>query len=232
MKSNIEKFIQINNLNFNNIELLRQAFTHRSYINEHRSLGLEHNERLEFLGDAVLEMVITDFLFRHYPDKTEGDLTAFRAAAVNATTLSEAATNLGMNDYLLLSKGEAKDIGRARQVILANTFESVIGAIYLDQGYQVVATFIGQALFKKVEDIVDNDLWRDAKSLVQEKIQEIQGVTPAYEVIKEIGPDHKKRFTVGLYADGQKLSEGSGRSKQEAEQQAAASFLTKIDSSQ
>jgi ribonuclease III len=232
MKSSIEKFIQTNNLNFNDIKLLKQAFTHRSYINEHRSLGLEHNERLEFLGDAVLEMVITDFLFRHYPDKTEGDLTAFRAAAVNTTTLSEAATDLGMNDYLLLSKGEAKDVGRARQVILANTFESVIGAIYLDQGYQAATSFIGQALFDKVGNIIDNNLWRDAKSIVQEKIQETQGVTPAYEVIKEVGPDHKKRFTVGLYANDQKLAEGSGHSKQGAEQQAAASFLDQIDSSQ
>jgi len=232
MKSDIEKFIKTNNLSFNDLELLKRAFTHRSYINEHRSLGLEHNERLEFLGDAVLELVITDFLFRHYPDKTEGDLTAFRAAAVNTTTISEAATDLGMNDYLLLSKGEAKDVGRARQVILANTFESVIGAIYIDQGYQVASQFIGQALFDKVITIIDNNLWRDAKSLAQEKIQEVQGVTPAYEVIKEIGPDHKKRFTVGLYADGKKLAEGNGHSKQEAEQQAAASFLAKIDSSQ
>lgn len=220
------KFENIIGITFNDKNLLKQAFLHRSYLNEHRDIKMDHNERLEFLGDAVLELVVTDFLFKKFPEKPEGDLTAYRAALVNANTMSEVATKLGMNDYLLLSKGEAKDTGRARQVILANTIEAVIGAIYLDQGYEVTDKFIADNLFEKTDEIINKNLWQDAKSLFQEKAQEAEGITPSYKVITETGPDHDKRFTVGLYLKEQLVSQGEGHSKQEAEQDAAQNGLT------
>jgi ribonuclease-3 len=210
---------------FKNKELLKQAFTHRSYLNEHREEATEHNERLEFLGDAVLELIVTRFLYDEYPDKPEGDLTAFRAALVNAVTLSEVASEIGMNDYLLLSKGEAKDTGRARAILLANAIEALIGAIYLDQGYEEAEKFIDKQLFPKMDEIMKNKLWRDPKSTLQEKVQEVEGATPYYEVIKETGPDHDKQFVVGVYAKEKLMAEGSGKSKQEAEQQAARNAL-------
>ena len=214
-------------LKLNNPELLVQAFTHRSYLNDHREVKHDHNERLEFLGDAVLELVTTNFLYREYPKKPEGELTAYRASLVNTTTLSDAAARLKMNDYLRLSKGEAKDIGRARQYILANTFEAVIGAIYLDQDYDIAAKFIAGNLLYRMKDIISKNLWQDAKSLFQEKAQEAEGVTPAYEVLSEVGPDHNKRFTVGVYLNEEKVAEGAGHSKQEAEQEAARAGLEK-----
>jgi len=220
------KFADLVNLKFNRPEILEQAFIHRSYLNEHRELTLEHNERLEFLGDAVLELIVTDYLFLQYPHKTEGDLTSLRAALVNAVTLSEVAGKLGMNDYLYLSKGEAKDIGRARQVILANTFEAVVGAIYLDLGYEAARKFIAKHLFNKTAEIVSKNLWQDAKSLFQEKAQEQLGVTPNYKVLRELGPDHNKRFTIGLFAGEEQIATGEGHSKQEAEQKAASRGLT------
>ena len=160
--------------------LLKKAFTHRSYLNENRSEGLEHNERLEFLGDAVLELVTTDFLFAKYREKTEGELTAFRSALVNTITLSKAATNSDMNDFLLLSKGEAKDTGRARQYILADTFEAFIGALYMDQGYDPAKRFIEENLFPFLDEVVEKRLWQDAKSNFQECAQEKANVTPNY----------------------------------------------------
>ena len=213
-----------NNLDFKNKDLLKQAFTHRSYINENAGAG-SHNERLEFLGDAVLELVTTEELFGRYPGKTEGDLTAIRAAVVNTVSISAAATELGMNDFLLLSKGEAKDKGKAREYILANTFESVIGAIYLDAGYNVAKEFIAKALFGKIEKIVAQKLWRDSKSLIQEKAQEIVNITPRYEVIEESGPDHDKNFTIGVFFADELIAKGSGKSKQEGEQAAAQEAL-------
>lgn len=219
------KFEQKTNIIFSNKKLLTQAFIHRSYINENPNSGLSHNERLEFLGDAVLELVITDFLYKKYPERPEGELTAFRASLVNAITLSRAAEKLGMNEFLLLSKGEAKDTGRARQYILANTFESFTGATYLDQGYEVARDFIGSCLFEEVEMIVQNGLWRDPKSLVQEKAQEHLGVTPSYKVVSESGPDHDKQFTIGIFFGTELVSEGQGKSKQEAEQKAAETAL-------
>jgi ribonuclease-3 len=208
-------------LTFQNKDLLKQAFVHRSYLNEHRSLGVGHNERLEFLGDAVLELVVTDFLYHKYPDKPEGDLTAYRAALVNAVTLSDKASELSMNDYLLLSKGEAKDKGRARQYILANTFEAVVGAIYLDQGYEAAASFIHQTVIADDERIVSESLAQDYKSAFQKKAQEVFSVTPLYKVVSESGPDHNKRFVVGLLIGDEQIAEGQGHSKQEAEQEAA-----------
>jgi ribonuclease III len=200
---------------------LLTAVTHRSYLNEHREATQEHNERYEFLGDAILELVVTDFLFHKYPEKPEGDLTAIRAALVNTVSLAEASTTLEVNEFLLLSKGEERDTGRARQYILANTFEALIGAIYLDQGYDAAATFVGGQLFNRTEKIVEKRLWQDAKSRFQELSQENVGVTPSYETLGQSGPDHDRVFTVGVFLGGDKVAEGKGRSKQEAEQAAA-----------
>lgn len=218
-------FEERNGLNFKNKELLKQAFVHRSYINENSGVGISHNERLEFLGDAVLELVTTEELFRRYPEKMEGELTAVRAALVNTYSISEAASKLGANDYLLLSKGEARDTGKAREYILANTYEAIIGAIYLDRGYEAAETFIEKSLFTKIEDIVSKKLWRDPKSLVQEKSQEIFGVTPRYETLEESGPDHDKNFIIGIFFGQNRVGKGSGKSKQEAEQAAAKAAL-------
>ena len=219
------EFENIIGIEFENKNLLRQAFTHRSYLNENRGMKGGHNERLEFLGDAILELVVTHFLYDLYPVKTEGDLTSIRSALVNAIIISEVALKVGMNDYLLLSKGEAKDHGKARQYILANTYEALIGAIYLDQGYKAADQFIFRTLLPKTEEIVDKKLWRDAKSLVQEKAQEFVSATPQYKVLSESGPDHDKHFTVGIYFNGGLVAQGKGKSKQEAEQAAAQSAL-------
>ncbi len=199
---------------------------HRSYINENPKVGIGHNERLEFLGDAVLQLVVTDYLYKKYTDKTEGDLTSYRASLVNANIVALAAAKLGMNEYLLLSKGETKDIGKARQYILANVFESFVGALYLDQGYAKAEKFIGNALFGEIEEIIEKGLYKDAKSLIQEKAQEHEGVTPAYKVIEETGPDHDKIFIVGVYFGDELVAEGAGKSKQEAEQKAAQGALS------
>lgn len=221
MKKNFEEFANSIGIKFSNIELLKNAFVHRSYINENGRSGLEHNERLEFLGDAVLELSVTDFLFRKYKNKTEGELTAHRAALVNAVTLSEIALDLGLNEYLFLSKGESKDTGRARQSILADAYEALIGAIYLEHGYTVADEFIKKYLLSKTDEVVKRGLLKDAKSKVQEKSQEIYGVTPQYKVLKETGPDHDKKFVVGIYFNSEKAGSGEGKSKQEAEQAAA-----------
>lgn len=206
---------------FKDKDLLKQAFIHRSYINENPGLKLSHNERLEFLGDAVLELVVTDFLYKKYPKYTEGELTAIRSALVNAIIISEIALKVGMNNYLLLSKGESKDNGKARQYILANTYEAYVGAVYLDRGYDVVKDFITNTVLSFTEEIVSKKLWRDAKSLVQEKAQEFVGFTPLYKVLHESGPDHDKHFTVGIFFGSDLIAEGKGKSKQEAEQKAA-----------
>jgi len=220
--SNFEKKI---NVKFKDKSLLKQAFIHRSYINENPELGLHHNERLEFLGDAVLELVITDYLYNKYPDRNEGELTAYRAALVNTISISKAASDLEMNDYLLLSKGEAKDTGKARQYILANTFEAMIGAIYMDNGYDMAQKFIADSLFQYTEEIVSKRLWQDSKSHFQEESQEHVGVTPSYKVLDETGPDHEKVFIVGVYLNNDFIEKGEGRSKQDAEQKAASKAL-------
>lgn len=210
---------------FKDKRLLEQAFTHRSFLNENRAAGREHNERLEFLGDAVLELVVSDFLFEKYPEKPEGDLTAYRAALVNTQSISDAASALGMNEYLLLSRGEAKDTGRARMIILANAFEALIGAIYLDQGYDAAKAFIAAQLFHKTDEVVEKRLWQDAKSRFQELSQEHHGVTPAYQILDQSGPDHNKSFVSGVYIGQELVAKGEGRSKQEAEQDAAQKGL-------
>lgn len=220
----VEKIIGVT---FKDKALLVQAFTHRSYINESKNESLSHNERLEFLGDAVLELVITDFLYNKYPKRTEGDLTAFRAALVNTQTLSQVSSDLGLDAFLLLSKGEAKDTGRARSYILANTFEAVTGAIYLDQGYEPAKKFIADNLFGLMDDIIKNKTWLDAKSRFQERSQEIVSVTPVYKTIHEEGPDHDKDFVIGVFLKDEEIARGKGKSKQEAEQMAAREALEK-----
>jgi ribonuclease-3 len=210
---------------FNDINILEQAFTHRSFLNENREIKRGHNERLEFLGDAVLELVTTDFLYKKYEDKTEGELTALRSALVNTNSISDVASELGFNDYLFLSKGEAKDTGRARSYILANTFESVVGAIYLDQGYDEANNFIKAFLLPKIDEIVSKGLWVDAKSKLQEVVQEKFNITPVYETVSEHGPDHDKTFVVKVEYGKGSVIEGSGKSKQEAEQEAARNVL-------
>lgn len=211
---------------FKNKDLLKQAFIHRSYINENPKIGLAHNERLEFLGDAVLELVVTDFLYKKYTSYNEGELTSIRSALVNAVIIAEVAGELGMNNFLLLSKGESKDTGKARQYILANTYEAYLGSLYLDQGYEPSKKFIEDTLLIHTDEIVKKKLWRDAKSLVQEKAQEFLSLTPSYKVIGETGPDHDKHFTIGIYFGNELAGQGKGGSKQEAEQQAALSALT------
>ncbi|HWU24298.1 MAG TPA: ribonuclease III [Candidatus Paceibacterota bacterium] len=213
-------------LTFNDYALLEEALTHRSYLNEHKD-ARAHNERLEFLGDAVLELAVTHFLYLKYPMKPEGDLTAFRAALVNTVSLAESAELIGLNDMILLSKGEKKDTGRARQIILANAFEAVLGAIYLDQGYDAAEAFIGKHLYGKIDDVVRTRAWQDAKSKFQELAQDKKGTTPAYKTLAEVGPDHDKLFTVGVFVGTEKIAEGDGKSKQEAEQAAAQAAIDK-----
>lgn len=214
-------------IEFKNKDLLLQALTHRSYLNENPSFRLGHNERLEFLGDAVLELVITGHLYDAFPDKPEGELTSFRAALVNADMLSEIAKEINTNDYLLLSRGERKDVGRARNYILANAFEALIGAIYLDQGYDVASTFIKDHVLKHLHEVIEKRLWKDPKSSFQEEAQEKAGVTPSYRVMREVGPDHQKRFSVGVFLGTTLIAEGVGASKQEAEVDAAQNALLK-----
>jgi ribonuclease-3 len=225
MSKDFKTFEEAVGVSFNDPDLLRQAFTHRSYLNEHRDASWGHNERLEFLGDAVLELIVTHFLYEKFPTKPEGELTAYRAALVNAVTLSEIAGGMGMNDFLLLSRGEAKDTGRARGVLLANAFEAVVGALYLDQGYDAAKALLEKKLFPKIEQIVAEGLWQDPKSTLQEKAQEHEGVTPSYSVLREEGPDHDKHFIVGVRLKDELLAEGEGKSKQEAEQSAARNAL-------
>ncbi len=212
-------------LKFKNKDLLIQAFCHRSYLNENPDFHLENNERLEFLGDAVLELVITEYLYQKYPKKPEGELTNWRAALVNAKMLGVISQELDFNDFLLLSRGEAKELGKARQYILANTFEALVGAIYLDLGYKVCQEFIKNCLIKKLPEIIKKGLFKDAKSRFQEEAQERVGVTPTYKVLKEWGPDHDKHFIIGVFLDKELVAEGEGSSKQEAEDEAAKNAL-------
>ena len=215
-------------LTFKNLKLLEEAFTHRSYLNEHKS-SEAHNERLEFLGDAVLELSATHFLFHKYPEKSEGDLTAYRAALVNTYSIAEVADALGVNDMLLLSKGERRDTGRARQIILANAFEALVGALYLDQGYDAADAFLNKHLYPKLDGIIAARSYQDAKSKFQETAQNKKGITPNYKTIREDGPDHDREFTVGVYLEEKEIARGIGKSKQEAEQSAAQNALEKTN---
>ncbi len=212
-------------LPFKNKNLLEQAFVHRSYLNENRDFHLEHNERLEFLGDAVLELVVTEHLYSKYPEKPEGELTAWRAALVNTKMLCSIGHGLGFNDYLLLSHGEAKEEGKARDYILANTVEAFIGALYLDRGLKNAAKFVTTYILSKLSEVLTAELFLDAKSRFQEIAQEKAGITPTYAVLKEWGPDHAKNFRIGVYLDKELVAKGEGSSKQEAEENAAKNAL-------
>lgn len=213
-------------LTFNNPALLEEALTHRSYLNEHKTASA-HNERLEFLGDAVLELSATRFLFDRYPGKPEGELTAYRASLVNTVSIAEVADSLGVNDMLRLSKGERRDTGRARQIILANAFEAIVGALYLDQGYDAADAFIAKHLYPKLDTIIEKKAYQDPKSRFQEAAQDKRGITPSYKTIREDGPDHARTFTVGAYLKDEEFGRGVGNSKQEAEQAAAVNALDK-----
>lgn len=214
---------------FKNDSLLKQAVVHRSYLNEHPDFKIGHNERLEFLGDAVLEIVVTEFLYLNFSNTPEGDLTNWRASLVNAKMLYEVADELGVEEYLYLSKGEARDKNKkSRQFILANAVEAIIGAIYLDQGIDASKKFILKNVVSKLDDILKNQAYLDPKSHFQEKAQEEKGITPHYEILEEVGPDHAKIFTVGLYLDKEMITTGQGSSKQEAQVEAAAKGLKKM----
>ncbi len=214
---------------FKDKNLLVQAFVHRSYLNENRDFALVHNERLEFLGDAVLELVVTEHLFERYLNP-EGELTNWRAALVNAKMCAAVAAEIGFEEYLFLSHGEAKDAGtKAREYILANVTEAIIGAIYIDQGWDIAKQFVLRWIVSKLPKVLEEGLWMDPKSRFQEAAQEIVGVTPNYKVINESGPDHAKQFVVGVYLDKEKVAEGIGTSKQEAQIAAAEKALEKKD---
>jgi len=212
-------------LKFKNKDLLIQAFCHRSYLNEKPDFYLTNNERLEFLGDAVLELVVTEDIYQNYPEKPEGELTNWRAALVNSKFLGKLARDLDFNDFLLLSKGEAKELGKARLYILANTFEALIGAVYLDRGYKICQEFIKKHLMPKLPDILEKGAFRDAKSRFQEEAQERTGITPLYKVLEEWGPDHAKHFIIGVFLNEELVAKGDGSSKQEAEEEAAKNAL-------
>lgn len=210
-------------------KLKDKAFTHRSYLNESGNDFEESNERLEYLGDAVLELAVSEHLFHYFPDRPEGDLTSIRAALVKTTTLAEVAQKLHLGDKLYMSRGEEQTGGRQNPSLLANTFEAVIGAIYLDSGFETVVEFLKKHLFTKTDEIVANNLHKDFKSSVQEKVQADGHPTPTYQVIDESGPDHIKNFTVALLVGDKEISRGSGKSKQSAQQQAAKNALAKLD---
>jgi len=221
--SGLEKSLGVS---FTNKDLLNEALTHRSYLNENESWKYPHNERLEFLGDAVIELIITEALFLRFPDKPEGELTSFRASLVNTKMLAEVAGALQVNDYLLLSRGESKDTGgRARQYILANAFEAIVGALYLDKGYDIVQSFLEDKLLPNLTEIIEKKLYKDPKSLFQEEAQDRQGITPTYSVIRESGPDHDKHFVIGIFLEDEKVAEGEGPSKQMAQEEAARKAL-------
>ncbi|MCK5459702.1 ribonuclease III [Candidatus Parcubacteria bacterium] len=226
--SNFIKLEKILRINFKNKDLLRQAFVHRSYLNEHSNFKLGHNERMEFLGDAVLELAVTENLFKKFPDEQEGKLTNLRSSLVNTKMLAEIAQELKLGDFLYLSKGEAYDTNKkAKESILANTFEAMVGAIYLDQGFKISKIFLKRVFAQKLDFIIVNELYLDPKSRFQEISQEKHNITPQYKMLDESGPDHEKIFTIGLYIGEELISKGKGASKQLAQFEAAKRGLKK-----
>jgi len=209
-----------------NKDLFQMAVTHRSYLNEHRDHPLNHNERLEFLGDAVLELIVTEYLYHNYPNP-EGELTSWRAALVNGEMLAVVARGIGVEEFLMMSKGEAKDTGRARQYLLANAMEAIIGAIYLDQGYDAAKDFITKTVLIHLDEVLKSKSYADPKSRFQEEAQERMGITPNYHVLREKGPDHDKHFVSGAFLGEELIAEGEGQSKQEAQRDAAKNALEK-----
>jgi ribonuclease-3 len=228
MNQNPEGFAKKIGVNFDDKNLLKQVFVHRSYLNENPGFTLDHNERLEFLGDAVLELIVTEHLYKNLPNP-EGELTNLRSALVRGQTLSEIANTLDMNEHLFLSRGEAKSEGKARQLILANAFEALIGAIYLDQGYDEAKKFIERNILTRLSSVISQKTYLDPKSHLQEISQAKMSITPTYRVLTETGPDHSKNFIVGCFLQDRKIGEGSGASKQTAESDSAANALANFE---
>lgn len=222
----LTEFMKTLGVTYNDQSFLETALTHRSYLNENKSIK-EHNERLEFLGDAVLELVVTEYLYKNYSNP-EGELTNWRSALVKTETISDVSRELGVETFLLMSKGESKSFGRSRQLLLANAFEAIAGSIYLDQGYDAVKAFITRNLLKRLDYIIKERLYVDPKSEFQELVQEHEGITPRYDVISEEGPDHNKKFLVGVFVGDTKWGEGAGASKQTAQQAAAINAVKKF----
>jgi ribonuclease-3 len=227
LPGNWEQLKKVLNLSWKKEDLLKEALTHSSYLNEHRYEEKHHNERLEFLGDAVLELVSSIYLYRQFPDEQEGLLTNLRAALVNTDNLTQVSRKLGIHKCLRLSKGEGKNISSSSSAILADALEAVIGAIYLDQGLEIASDFIVKNIMARYKEVLDEKSYRDSKSLFQEMAQERFKKTPKYKTLDSLGPDHKKIFKVGLYLGDEQIAEGSGKSKQEAEEDAAKNGLAK-----
>jgi len=225
MSKELEKKL---NIHFNNLELLERALTHRSYLNEHRSID-KSNERLEFLGDAVLELIVSDYLYRKYANRPEGELTSFRSAIVRTESLANASREMGYGKYLKMAKGEEESGGRDKDYILANSFEAVLGAIYIDQGYQSCKKLVTDILISKIDNIVEKRLDIDSKTKIQEVAQSKYSKTPTYVVLKEHGPDHNKKFVVGVKIGNKVIGKGRGASKQKAEEAAAQKGLKYIE---
>lgn len=220
-KKELKELESLLGVTFKNKNLLKTALTHRSYLNESSENDLKNNERLEFLGDAVLELITTEYLYERYPERPEGELTSFRSALVKTTSLSETSLDLNIGDFIMMSRGEEVTGGRTRPYILANTFESILGAIYIDQGYDVAKTFVTNKLLPKTTAIIENRLDIDSKSRLQELSQEILNFTPVYDLVSSKGPDHDKNFLMAVKIKGKVFGEGNGKNKQEAEQNAA-----------
>jgi len=225
MMKDFKKIAQALNLSFQKFDLLKEALTHRSFLNEHKDWNISHNERLEFLGDSILGFVAADYLVKHYPQFSEGQLTSLRAALVNSDSLLAVAKELKLEDYLLVSHGEAKELKNSRSYLLANAIEALIGALYLDGGIEKAKDFIKKYILSKAETILQTASYKDAKSLFQEKSQELLGITPTYKGLQSWGPDHAKQFEVGVYLNEDLISQGKGYSKQEAEIDAAQKAL-------
>ncbi len=226
MEKDFSKLERELGVEFTNKDLLKQAFIHKSYLNENRNYPLGHNERLEFLGDAVMELIVTKFLYLNY-ENPEGELTNWRSSLVKGEMISKVAKTLGYNDYLFLSKGESKAEGKARDLILANCFEAVVGAMFLDQGYDICEQFLIKNLIAHLPEIIEEGLYIDAKTAFQEIVQEKMGFTPEYKVIEESGPDHNRHFKVGAYINDEEAGIGEGHSKQKAQEAAAKDAMNK-----
>ncbi len=219
-----KRFAEVCGISVENADFFVEAMTHRSYLNENKKHQFPHNERLEFLGDAVLELIVTEYLYHEF-DNPEGEMTAWRAALVNGEMLARVAREIGIEEFLMMSKGEAKDTGKARNYLLANAIEAIIGALYLDGGYDNAKDFIYKRIIIHMEEILEKKLYLDPKSYFQEKAQEHQNITPHYKSVAESGPDHDRVFTVGVFLDEEEVAQGKGKSKQDAQRDAARKAL-------
>lgn len=221
---NVKQFAKVCDITITNSDFFIEAMTHRSYLNENRNHAFAHNERMEFLGDAVLELVVTEYLFNNY-NNAEGEMTAWRAALVNGEMLARVAREIGIEKFLLMSRGEAKDTGKARDYLLANAMEAIIGAIYLDNGYESAKAFITKHILAHMQEVLDKKLYLDPKSYFQEQAQAHTGITPHYQSVAEAGPDHERVFTAAVLLGEEEVARGSGKSKQEAQRNAAKKAL-------